>query len=150
MALAAHARFLGMFLKDVPRDSGRRAQRQRYSLLKYAHKGEIMALCEIAQDILAKRLAVPPHLKPYLRGKVTALRQLSSKSASVLERRKLLTRPLAEALCEAARPLIEASEASRRVRHGSRGDVRAADGEARPQPDTVSGPSASFKSVANN
>jgi hypothetical protein len=107
MTLAAHARFLRMFLKDAPRDSGYRAQRQRDSLLKHAHKGEIMALCEIALNILAKRLPVPARLKPYLRRKVTALRLLSSKSTKVIERRKLLTRPLAEALCEAARSRIE-------------------------------------------
>ena len=59
MALTAHARFLRMFLKDGPRDSGRRAQRQRDSRLKHAHKGVIMALCEIALNILAKRLPVP-------------------------------------------------------------------------------------------
>ena len=107
MALTAHARFLRMFLKDTQRDRGRRAQRQRYNLLKHAHKGEIMALCEIALNILAKRLPVPPHLKDYLRRKVTALRQLSGKTATVRERRTLLTRPLVEALCEAARSRIE-------------------------------------------
>ena len=107
MALTTHARFLRMFLKDNPRDSGLCAQRQRDALLKHAHKGEIKALCEIALNILAKRLPVPPRLKPYLRKKVTALRRLSGKSASVLERRTLLTRPLAEALCEAARSRIE-------------------------------------------
>ena len=107
MALAAHARFLRMFLKDDPRDSGLLAQRQRDALLKYAHKGEIAALCEIALNVLAKRLPVPPRLKPYLRGKVAALRRLSGKTTPDLERRKLLTRTLAEALCEAARPLIE-------------------------------------------
>ena len=107
MALTTHARFLRMFLKDNPRDSGLCAQRQRDALLKHAHKGEIKALCEIALNILAKRLPVPPHLKPYLRKKVTALRRLSEKTTPDLERRKLLTRTLAEVLCEVARSLIE-------------------------------------------
>ena len=106
MVLATHAHFLRMFLKNTPRDRGRRGQRQRDSLLKHAHKGEIMALCEIALNILAKRLPVPDHLKDYLRRKVTRMRRLAAKTTPISERRKLLTRPLVEALCEAAKPRI--------------------------------------------
>jgi hypothetical protein len=78
MTLTTHARFLRMFLKDTPRDRGQRGQRQCDNLLKHTHKGEIMALCEIALNILAKRLQVPNHLKTYLRRKVTRLRRLAT------------------------------------------------------------------------
>ena len=95
-----------MFLKDTPTDRGRCGQRQRDSLLKHAHKGEIMALCKITLNILAKRLPVPKRIKCYSRRKATRPRHLARKTTSIAVRRELLMRQLAEALCKAAREHI--------------------------------------------
>jgi hypothetical protein len=98
--------FLSLFLK-TPGENCTSLTRQRKSLIEHVHKGQILALSEIALNILGGVLRIPDGLKVYLRKKARALRILSSRRTTLSEKKKVLTLAFVEAICEVAREKIQ-------------------------------------------